>query len=375
MKILDSDLSCRFRQMSFICACFVVLIHSTVSPGLGSWQWWVAFVLGGEGICRVALPFFFLTSGYFLSRHVDEIGWYGRAIRSRLKTLLVPFYFWTIVKLAVTIGIAFCIRVAGYKNYHGNIVLPDFSLDWLLRVVGLDPFANIGVLWYLRAVLMCVLISPLILKLKYVGVVVFSVAYCAFDFFGAHDEGMFNFLEYFMPLRGFLYFSVGLLLARVNLRCCDGRLGWCAFVLGAVLLLVKGFLTVNKILFVGFVDFFMVPLLLVGMWGTVGRIQPRCFLPFMGLSFPVYLIHGHMILFVTIACAMVGASELAKTNIAFMLLKFLSGVVGALLIAKLMRRISLRCANVAFGGRGCGGEGNTGRCSFLRARSSSPPVN
>lgn len=74
MKIqLTDEMSNKISNMSFLCAVFVAIIHSQ-APGL-----WGDFLK--EGICRVAVPFFFIVSGYFLSRHFNDDSWYIRELK------------------------------------------------------------------------------------------------------------------------------------------------------------------------------------------------------------------------------------------------------------------------------------------------------
>ena len=86
---------------SFVCAALVVQLHIGL---LGA----VELSFGGKlireivthGLCQIAVPFFFVVSGYFLSRHFDEVGWYRRELFKRLRSLAVPYLFWSIVVTA-----------------------------------------------------------------------------------------------------------------------------------------------------------------------------------------------------------------------------------------------------------------------------------
>ena len=74
MVKLTDELSARFANMSFVCACLVVLLHVTAEPACGSALWWVQSVFGGEGVAKIAVPYFFFTSGFFLARRVRDAG-------------------------------------------------------------------------------------------------------------------------------------------------------------------------------------------------------------------------------------------------------------------------------------------------------------
>ena len=50
--------------------------------------------MGAHGLGKIAVPFFFLASGYFLAGHLDEDGWYGRKVKKRVFSLVIPLLLW-----------------------------------------------------------------------------------------------------------------------------------------------------------------------------------------------------------------------------------------------------------------------------------------
>ena len=81
--------------MAVVCACIVALSHVGYNTAAGSAAWW--FVrLTRYGLCCLAVPFFFAVSGYFLSRHFDERGWWLRETGKRVTSLLLPYLLWCI---------------------------------------------------------------------------------------------------------------------------------------------------------------------------------------------------------------------------------------------------------------------------------------
>ena len=164
MKVLDCigrDLSRRMAGMSFICACMIVAIHSTPNPPLDNCEWWVANLIGADGLCRIAVPWFFLASGFFLAGRVEEDGWYSKAIHKRIRTLLVPFVIWAMIGLAFNWCMWYGIQKAGYTCGVQN-PMDDGLLMGLIRVLGFDANRmNIGPIWYLRMLFLLVIISPM----------------------------------------------------------------------------------------------------------------------------------------------------------------------------------------------------------------------
>ena len=65
---IDSRLSVKLTNMGFLCSMLVVLIHTGVLADRGSYLWWVSS-LTGKGIATVAVPYFFLVSGFMLGKH------------------------------------------------------------------------------------------------------------------------------------------------------------------------------------------------------------------------------------------------------------------------------------------------------------------
>ena len=87
---MNGLISAKVANMSFVCALLVVLIHTTVRADSASSLWWFKSV-GREFVCKIGVPFFFVASGYYLAAHWQDARWYGREIRKRVRTLLVPF--------------------------------------------------------------------------------------------------------------------------------------------------------------------------------------------------------------------------------------------------------------------------------------------
>lgn len=83
----------RMANMALVCVCIVALSHVGYDTDVGSAGWW--FVrMTRCGICCLAVPFFFVVSGYFLSRHFGEPGWWRKETAKRLMSLAVPYLVW-----------------------------------------------------------------------------------------------------------------------------------------------------------------------------------------------------------------------------------------------------------------------------------------
>lgn len=83
--MLTSELSSKFKNMAFIAACLVVLIHSGKAEEQDGSSWWFVQLVT-EGVFRMAVPFFFLTSGFFLAQYIDGCGWWRREVKKRVRS-------------------------------------------------------------------------------------------------------------------------------------------------------------------------------------------------------------------------------------------------------------------------------------------------
>ena len=147
---IEVALSNKFANMAILCAALVVIIHCRpcFEPGTGAW--WVKQMVE-EGICLIAVPFFFTASGFFLAGRIGENEWYRRAIVKRMRTLVVPFVLWNIM---------FILFSAGLDGHFPS------SIESWIDYLGLHPsrFPALSPLWYVRALCVLVLLSPLLNK-------------------------------------------------------------------------------------------------------------------------------------------------------------------------------------------------------------------
>lgn len=153
----DSQFSQKVLNASAVCAAMVVGIHTCgrdVGGKGGSGLWWLE-QFGHYGVFLIAVPFFFVCSGYFLAGHVGEDGWWKRECQKRVRSLLVPFFIFSAINVTSL--------VCGYG--HGVFSQPRF---WL-RAIGIYPFdfPLFVPFWYIRSLCIFVAISPVIVWMLY----------------------------------------------------------------------------------------------------------------------------------------------------------------------------------------------------------------
>lgn len=356
MTVLRQDLSDHFRTMSFLCACMVVLIHSTTHPPEGSVQWWLAFVFGSRGVCRIAVPFFFVASGFFFSGRLGEKGWYLYALKSRVKSILVPFYVWTFVTILVCFVIHSGIRLTGYNYEGGCFQLPTFSFAWLAAALGVSPYAGVGAsVWYLRTLFLFVLISPIsfgLLDRRWeIALLTIFCVFCVVYDMGAM-AGYWNSwtLTYFFSLKGAFFFMLGVVLRQVGVPSITRRVQLLFSLIGFGLIIAKGvFLLTERGLFAGFIEMPMIVVVMISIWSLIGNSSMSKIVT--SLAFPIYLMHAYFIWFASAVFALFGLSVYGEQSLVAMMAKFTFAMSGSVLSAVLARRFCPKVARIAFGGR------------------------
>lgn len=146
MRQITAETSSRIADAGFISALMVVFIHIDIQSQCPAYVSCFAKIVK-SCICSVAVPTFFLISGYLLAGRVSESGWWPRAMRKRIITLCVPYLIWGLL--------FFCFD---YFRTH------DASFLGLLNSLGLTTCDMPGLypLWFIRSLFLLVVISPII---------------------------------------------------------------------------------------------------------------------------------------------------------------------------------------------------------------------
>lgn len=190
--------------MAFVCAVLVVSIHLGISGPVHSCAWWLKELVA-EGFARVAVPFFFVASGYFVSRdylRTDADVWtvWRKICRRRIRTLVLPFWIWNVLYAPCLIGCSVASDVVA-----GRAVRDVPWVDLLGAVSGFDIVHDpvLFPLWYVRALFVFVLLSPVVvMAVRRLGWVVPFLAYMLYLL--AHGVGGFIF-----PIDGLAYYALG----------------------------------------------------------------------------------------------------------------------------------------------------------------------
>lgn len=117
-------------------------------------------------IAACAVPIFFFFSGYLFFFKIDNLSTeiYKKKLKSRIRTLLIPYLFWTlfgVVVYGILANLPYTRQIFGNGNF-------EFSWRYIgeqitgLKLVDGEHIYQMGYhLWFLRDLLLMVIISPL----------------------------------------------------------------------------------------------------------------------------------------------------------------------------------------------------------------------
>jgi surface polysaccharide O-acyltransferase-like enzyme len=164
---MDNDLSKKLKALSLGAIILVVFIHSyneevkfaskTLADGMSPWVLFIENFFS-KGIARVAAPLFFAISGYLfygsndftLSAVVDKL-------RRRFRSLVIPYLFWSVFGLILFL---FLQSLPWSKDFFTKGLIIDYSFSKVIYTILVNPIPY--QLWFIRDLIMLVILSPLI---------------------------------------------------------------------------------------------------------------------------------------------------------------------------------------------------------------------
>ena len=221
---MTKENSLRIDFLKFICAILVVTIHCKCPGG------YIQELLV-DGVATIAVPFFFLCSGYFLAKHLDTWPSWWSALRKRIRTLIVPYFIWSwlfaILIIAVAFSIDFCLG-----QHLGTTPFTDgqgVGLSRILKLAGLWKTPPLYQLWYIRCLFAFVALSPLIVfMLKKFGRAWLTLCFLSTILIAIlPNETVKRVLRLVFSIGGLFYFSLGIYLFKKNITLpCMGRVSF-----------------------------------------------------------------------------------------------------------------------------------------------------
>lgn len=146
---MTKELSSKIKLISLICTIMVVYRHAHTYEAFHGDESWGTYMLVANGITyitSIAVPYFFLISGFlFFKQPYYANGNYRTMLKKKTKTLLVPFLIWNMLAFIPL-------------WFSGKIVVEE---HWYMYVVDLLHSDYNGPLWYVRTLMLLMLLSPL----------------------------------------------------------------------------------------------------------------------------------------------------------------------------------------------------------------------
>lgn len=202
-----------------IMAVFVVAIHSQLSLSMGA-----VFGRVLDFIFSLAVPYFFIVSGYFLFRKIDlralKLSECKDRISLYLKRIMKMYVIWTLIYLPLTIY--------GEISYGTNLAKAIVKLTRNFILIGENFYS--WQLWYLLGLIFAVLIIYILLRLKmcYKYILLLSVSVFAvgivLDLLSGLDFKVISaYYELFKTTRngifyGFFYVSLGMYMSQKEFK-------------------------------------------------------------------------------------------------------------------------------------------------------------
>lgn len=184
----------KISNIQFVFALMVVLIHAATIfinlPGkdleyiFGENASTFVQIFIGDGICRVAVPSFFVISGYLFFHTFDGTwtGWIEK-LKKRVSSLVIPYLFWS---LAVFFAFFFAQQIPALSAFFTTRNESVLSLELIVREGLLDSYDS--PLWFCRYLIVFALLSLLLYQaVKRVPVLLLAVMFFAW-FFGLPFE-------------------------------------------------------------------------------------------------------------------------------------------------------------------------------------------
>lgn len=163
---MKSYTSTKIRKLSALSILMVIYIHMYYTEG--HTMRYLSFVEGfiGGGLCKIAVPLFYIISGYFFFRSMDGgISTIKKKLLKRCRTLLVPY----IIANILTFIFYFCLSLIALKvpaidnvvNFDVISEVKHLGVLGTLKFVFINPPIAFQ-LWFVRDLMCIMLISPII---------------------------------------------------------------------------------------------------------------------------------------------------------------------------------------------------------------------
>lgn len=334
---IDKRLSLKLSAASFVCMCMIVGIHVPCRFVTGTCLWYVVTIV--KTLFHVAVPLFFVISGFLLAGHFGENQWWGREVRKRFGSLLIPYVIWNFVYFAIS----FVPHSAdlGFKSRE--------TWGWGGAILGLDPFdwPALPYLWYVRCLLGYVVCAPIFLGCcrRRIGLLVIAFEWLAYAVVLMLCKNEWNEINW---IHGAFFFSVGIYL-RWNgtwvIRVIQKIPTWLLWLVGVVIL----FVNMTYISVFGVVNEIGMFSIAVALWKTISDLECPKWLT--RSAFPIFVLHGGVLVGLRLLFIWCGLQHIVDQSMMALFMQIVCVVAVCVLVAQIIRRLSPTLASLLFGGR------------------------
>lgn len=166
-----------------------------------------------QGLTRIAVPMFFLFSGYLFSLKFNgTLVEYAAKLRKRIKTLLVPYLFWSLLGILIY----FIVQLLPFTHkYFYRELISEYSFMKFLETLFINPIPY--QLWFMRDLFVLVVLSPLI----YFGAKRLNV----FLLFVLLIMWYFNFNFYILSVESLFFYTCGVYFTFHSEKAANMRFG------------------------------------------------------------------------------------------------------------------------------------------------------
>jgi peptidoglycan/LPS O-acetylase OafA/YrhL len=164
--------SLRISLLRFPMIVLVVIIHAYDIQVAGQATPILDFIrnLFSQGVARIAVPAFFLMSGYlFFAGSALTAESYVSNLSSRLRTLFLPFVLWNLMSLAIFAAAQASPVTSVFFSGQKALIANYSPFDFVAAILGIGRQPIAYQFWFIRDLMVLVLFTPLIcLMLKVV---------------------------------------------------------------------------------------------------------------------------------------------------------------------------------------------------------------
>lgn len=219
MKKLNSHHSIVIDYLRFPMMVMVCFIHANIGEYKFGGEipdeyrmFGIVYSLVGNGACRIAVPLFFLISGFLFFNNIYSfsLSTFGKKLKKRMSSIVLPYLIWNTIYAVLWLILAKCLPSLSAGSIADSF--QSFSLETLVRsywdIIG-GKFPADGPTWFLRDLIIINLFSPVIYFLvrKFGGFVlcvlfiVWTFNFCP-DMFIRMDGFFFYFIGAYLMLHG-----------------------------------------------------------------------------------------------------------------------------------------------------------------------------